>query len=309
MSPENNITADVAKHRSTDAASLVVELLTRTTFPAPGTPVNCGVSGGADSLALLVLATAAGCVTTAFHVDHGLRTGSAAEADVVRHAAVRFGARFEARSAIVDLGGDLEARARRARYDALPDGVLTGHTMDDQAETLLLNLIRGAGLHGLGAMRPSVSKPLLAIRRAETSALCAAMGLEPVVDPSNNDPGFRRNRVRHEVLPLLAEVAARDLVPILARTADVARGGADHLDELAVAIDPTDARRLAEALPALAAVAIRSWVRSVAPELHPPDAATIARVRRVAGGEAVATDVGGGWEVRRHAGRLALQRI
>jgi len=307
--PDSSIAVTTPRSLGAGGAEHVEDLLRRTAFPAPGTPVNCAVSGGADSLALVVLAVSAGCVATAIHVDHGLRTGSASEADAVRDAATRFGAQFESRTARVDPGGDLEARARRARYDALPAGVLTGHTMDDQAETVLLNMIRGTGLHGIGAMRPSARKPLLAIRRAETAALCVALGLEPLVDPSNTDPTFRRNRVRHEVLPLLSDVAERDVVPILARTAALARGATDHLDELAMGIDPTDAGGLADSPPVLAALAIRTWLRAVAPDLHPPDAATIARVRRVAAGGAVATDVGGGWEVRRHAGRLLLRQV
>ncbi|HEY2435791.1 MAG TPA: ATP-binding protein, partial [Solirubrobacteraceae bacterium] len=108
-------------------------LLPRATFPSAGTEVTCAVSGGADSLALLVLACAAGCRVTAVHVDHGLRPGSAAEADVVAAAALRFGADFRAEKAHVDAGPNLEARARRARFALLPPEVLTGHTADDQA--------------------------------------------------------------------------------------------------------------------------------------------------------------------------------
>src|SRR4051795_2102158 len=87
-------------------------LLPRCRFPAPGTAVTCAVSGGPDSLALLVLACAAGCDVTAMHVDHGLRAGSDREADVVAAAAARFGARFEARTVLVPPGPNLEARAR-----------------------------------------------------------------------------------------------------------------------------------------------------------------------------------------------------
>ena len=198
------------------------------------------MSGGADSLALLVLAVDAGCVVTAVHVDHGLRAGSAGEADVVRAAAARYGAGFRSLTAHVAPGPNLEARARRRRYDALPPGVLTGHTADDQAETVLLNLLRGAGLDGLAGMAPD-RRPIRDLRRAETRGLCRALGLAPVDDPSNDDPAFRRNRVRHEALPLLAEVAGRDLVPILARQAELARDDAAALDELARAIDVTDA--------------------------------------------------------------------
>src|SRR5205085_8899120 len=126
--------------------SLTAALLGRCVFPGAGTVVTCAVSGGADSLALLVLAVGAGCEVTAVHVDHGLREGSAAEADLVRAAAARFGAGFVAERVMVAPGANLEARARAARYGVLPADVLTGHTADDQAETVLLNLLRGAGL-------------------------------------------------------------------------------------------------------------------------------------------------------------------
>src|SRR5687768_368395 len=155
------------------------ELLRRCRFPAPGTTVTCAVSGGADSLALLVLAVAAGCQATAIHVDHGLRPGSAAEADVVAAAAERLGAAFRAERNPVEPGPNLEARARAARYAVLPPDVLTGHTADDQAETVLLNLLRGAGLPGLAGIRADERRPLLALRRRETVAVCAAAGLIP----------------------------------------------------------------------------------------------------------------------------------
>ena len=146
-------------------------------------------------------------------------------------------------------GPNLEARLRRARYDALPSGVLTGHTADDQAETVLLNLLRGAGLDGLTAMSPGPTKPLLALRRYETVTVCEALGLAVATDPTNVDPSFRRNRIRHEALPLLADIAQRDPVNVLARTADVLRHDLDLLDGLAAELDPADARQLAAAHP------------------------------------------------------------
>ena len=131
------------------------DLVARCSFPPSGAPVSLAVSGGADSLALLVLAAEAGCDATAVHVDHGLRGGSAAEADVVAEVAARHGAAFETIRVEVGDGSNLEARARRARYAALPDDVLTGHTADDQAETVLLNLMRGSGLDGLAGYDPA----------------------------------------------------------------------------------------------------------------------------------------------------------
>jgi tRNA(Ile)-lysidine synthase len=278
-------------------------LLARCTFPPSGSEVTCAVSGGADSMALLVLAVTAGCTVTAVHVDHGLRPGSHLEADVVRDASARLGAAF--RSVTVDVGDgpNLEARARAARYAALPPDVLTGHTADDQAETVLVNLLRGAGASGLAAMRPGPRRPLLGLRRADTVALCDALGMAVVDDPSNLDPRHLRNRVRHELLPLLDEMARRDLVPVLTRQADVARDEADLLDELAATLDPTDARALAAAPTALARRAVRAWLS----EEHPPDLATVERVLDVARGTALATDVGRGRRVSRHQQRLRLE--
>jgi tRNA(Ile)-lysidine synthase len=264
------------------------------------------VSGGPDSLALLVLACAAGLQVTAVHVDHGLRPGSAAEAEVVRAAAERFGAAFRSVRAPVEPGPNLEARARAARYAALPPDALTGHTADDQAETVLLNLLRGAGLDGLAGIRPGLTKPLLGIRRRDTRALCAELGLDVVEDPSNRDPRLRRNRVRHELLPLMDAIAGRDVAGLLARQAELLREDADLLESLAAGLDPTDARALAAAPPPLARRAVRRWLRW-GPEAHPPDAAAVARVLAVARGEVRATAVGGGRRVVRRAGRLILE--
>lgn len=287
---------------------MIADLLTRCQWPAGG-PVDLAVSGGADSLALLVLATAAGLEATAHHVDHGLRDGSQAEADVVAAAAERYGAGFRAHKVTVPPGANLEARARLARYGALPAGVLTGHTADDQAETVVLNLLWGAGIDGLAGMRNTAARrrPLLAIRREETHQLCAAAGLVPVADPTNDSLAFRRNAVRHRLLPLLAEIADRDPVPILVRQADLLGEDAVFLDALAAAIDPTDAAALVAAPPPLARRAIRRWLRQTAgPEHHPPSAAEVGRVMDVAAGTAVACEIGGGRRIARTAGRLRI---
>lgn len=281
---------------------LRASLLTRCTFPAAGTRVACAVSGGADSTALLALAVAAGLDVTAVHVDHGLRPGSAHEADVVRANAERLGAAFRAERVQVADGPNLEARAREARYAILPPGALTGHTADDQAETVLLNLLRGAALPGLAAMRPGPTKPLLALRRADTVELCTALALPAIDDPSNRDPRHLRNRVRHELLPLLADLARRDPVPLLTRQADLAREESDLLDALATGIDPTDAKALAAAPRPLARRAVRRWLTTD----HPPDAASVERVLAVAAGTAEAAEVTGGRRVERHRQRLTV---
>jgi hypoxanthine phosphoribosyltransferase len=299
---------------ATDDEGFVADLLTRCTFPAPGTPLACAVSGGPDSLALLVLAVAAGCDVTAFHVDHGLRAGSDAEADVVAAAATELGAGFESRTAAVKPGPNLEARARAARFAALPADVATGHTMDDQAETVLVNLLRGAGADGLAGMAPGLRHPLLAVRRHETHRLCAAAGLDPVHDESNTDPAFVRNRVRHELLPLCAEIAGRDPVPLLARQAGVLRDEVALLDLLAAETlpDPSDARRVASSPRPIARRALRNWLRGTTtgtgtdPAPHPPSLAEVDRVLDVALGHAVGTELSGGRRVRRSHGRLTV---
>ena len=294
-----NLTSDVLTGR----------LLARCRFPPAGTAVSCAVSGGPDSLALLVLAVDAGLRCTAVHVDHGLRTPAGAEVDLVAAAAARLGASFECHRVAVDPGPglSLEAEARRARYRVLPDGVLTGHTADDHAETILINLLRGAGLDGLAPMRDEdrIRRPILALRRHETRSLCAAAGLAPFEDPTNHDPRFTRNRVRHELLPLLAAIGCRDPVPILVRQARVLGDEADLLDRLAAAVDPTDTRTLPPVPDVVLRRALRRWLReSSDAERHPPSAADVDRVLEVARGRTVACELAGGRRVRRSGGRL-----
>jgi len=287
------------------------DLVERCAFPPSGTALTCAVSGGPDSLALLALAVAAGCDVTAVHVDHGLRPGSDEEAGVVAAAAVRLGAGFRAEHVVVADGPDLEARARAARRAVLPPDHATGHTADDRAETVLLAIVRGTGIDGLAALRPGPRHPIVGLRRAETAALCADLGLDPVVDPTNTDPRFSRNRVRHEALPLLTDIARRDVVPLFCRLADLAAADAGLLDALAgeAVPDATDARAVAAAPDPLARRVLRAWLRSQTDdEAHPPDLAALERVLAVARGDAVATDVGAGVRVARTAGRLRVER-
>jgi tRNA(Ile)-lysidine synthase len=283
--------------------SVVIDLLARCTFATTGTRVTCALSGGADSVALVVLAVAAGLEVEAVHVDHGLRTDSGRDAAIAEAAARQAGASFRRVDVAIADGANVEARARAARYAALPPGVLTGHTADDQAETVLLQLLRGAGIDGLSGIAPGPTRPLLALRRRETRGLCAALGIDVADDPTNADTRFRRNRVRHELLPLLDAIADRDLVPVLTRQADLLRAERVLLDELAAALDPTDARTLAAAPLALARRATRRWL---AGDGYPPDAATVERVLAVARGEASSCDLTGGRRVERSRQRLRI---
>ena len=256
-------------------------------------------------MAMLLLAHAHGLVVNAHHVDHGARPDSAHDVNVITPVAEALGIDVVVHTVSVELGPNFEARAREARYAVLPDDVMTGHTADDQAETVLINLLRGAASQGLGAMRPTYARPILALRRSETHALCEAHGVTTVTDSTNTDPRFVRNRVRAELLPLIADISHRDPVPLLTRSADLLREDNDLLDELAAAIDPTDALALASAPVPLARRAVRQWLANP----YPPDLATIERVLSVAKGEVLACDVGENREIRRSKQRLTLRNL
>jgi tRNA(Ile)-lysidine synthase len=224
------------------------------------------LSGGPDSLALTAVA-AAQRPTTALIVDHGLQDGSAAVAETARGQALALGC-VQARVLAVAVGGSggPEAAARMARYQVLgqaADGapVLLAHTLDDQAETVLLGLGRGSGARSIAGMRPSDPpwcRPLLGVRRAVTHAACAELGLRAWQDPHNSDPAYTRARLRGEVLPLLEEVLGGGVAGALARTAAALREDCDTLDELAGAelavatpdqgLDTERIRRLPEAV-------------------------------------------------------------
>jgi tRNA(Ile)-lysidine synthase len=291
--------------------ALVERLVGLDDVPAP---VMVACSGGPDSLALLALTVAVGLDPVAVHVDHGSRPGSDVDAAVVMAHAARLD--VTARTEQVDVlpGPNYEARARHARYEVLEhvraeldaSAVLVGHTADDQAETVLLNVLRGSASAGLGAMavrRDRIVRPLLQIRRSETEALCATLGLEPARDPSNDDLTLRRNWIRREVLPALAAGAGRDLVPVLARQADILRDESDYLDSLARAAWPADGARPARVLAAMPTVlarrAVRLWLGP-----PPPSFDEVERVLDVARGVARGTEVAGGRRVWRTGGHL-----
>jgi len=207
-------------------------------------PVLVAYSGGADSTALLAAARAV--APDRVHVavvDHALQNGSAERSAALVAELTDQGVPAAVHTVDVDGGGGLEAAARRARYTALraarphPDSpVLLGHTLDDQAETVLLGLGRGSGARSLAGMRtwdPPWLRPLLGLRRADTAAACRAQGLEFWDDPHNVDPRFTRVRLRHEVLPLLEDVLGGGVAEALARTAAQLRDDGEALDAVA----------------------------------------------------------------------------
>ena len=206
----------------------------------PGSRVLVGVSGGADSMALVHLLAALGeewrLTLVAAYVDHGLRPEETpAERACVQAAADRLGIGCE--TASIDVAGSaraqrisLEHAARELRYRALADigrrlgcdWLAVGHTADDQVEEVLLRLLRGAGRKGLAGMQPRsgrVIRPLLGVRKAELLAYLADKGLDFCTDSSNTDRRFLRNRIRHHLLPLLETDYDAGVRRALAKTA------------------------------------------------------------------------------------------
>ena len=238
-------------------------------------PVLVACSGGADSLALAAAvafeAPRAGVPAGAVTVDHGLQPGSDERAAATAELLEKLGlAPVEVVRVDVGPAGGPEAAARSARYAAL-EGAATahgarialGHTLDDQAETVLLGLGRGSGprsVAGMLARRGIWWRPLLGVRRTTTRAACAAQGLPVWDDPWNTDPAYTRARLRAEVLPLMDDVLGGGVAPALARTAEMLREDLDALDALAAA----ELRRLVAAdgtLPAAEPAAMPAAIR------------------------------------------------
>jgi tRNA(Ile)-lysidine synthase len=263
-------------------------------------------------------------------VDHGLQSGSDARAQETCAVLASLDGGIDARVATVTVtedGDGPEAAARRARYAALRAEsearagapVLLGHTLDDQAETVLLGLGRGSGARSLAGMRawdPPWCRPLLGVRRAITRAACAEAGLTPWEDPHNDDPRYTRVRLRHEVLPLLEDVLAGGVAEALARTADQLADDDAALDAgahevLAAAGDDDgglDAGTLADLPAAVRRRVLRAWLAAAgvrgydAAQLRSVDA-LVARWR----GQGPPS-LPGGLEVTRVRGRLTVRR-
>ncbi len=191
----------------------------------------------------------------------------------------------------------------RVRAEVCAGAILVGHTRDDQAETVLLQMLRGAGttgLAGMAATRGFIRRPLLEVRRRETHELCFRLGLTPVHDPMNDELHHRRVWLRREVIPRLERGADRDLVEVLARQAELLRDDDALLETLAAQHEPDDAASLTALPRALARRVIRGWLAAPAP----PSVATVERVLAVARGDVRAAELPGGDRVERVTGRL-----
>ena len=262
------------------AATAAVRVAVRRAVAGLTGPVAAAVSGGADSLALAAALAFERPGSLALVVDHGLQERSAEvaaraaaqcrglglDAHVLTASAAPASPQHQGAVDVHERSGP-EGAARAIRYAAL-DGavaelgilaVLLGHTLDDQAETVLLGLARGAGARALSGMadRPPYLRPLLGIDRATTRAACAEAGLTPWDDPHNDDPSYARVRVRQRVLPLLEVELGPGVAAALARTAALLRDDADALDALTP--DTDDVAELAALPAALRTRALKRW--------------------------------------------------
>ncbi len=237
---------------SLDPAVAACRLGVRRTLAAcdPGATILVACSGGADSLALLAAAVfearALGQRIVGVTVDHGLQDSSAEVAAQVVEQMRALGAdeTVSVRVTVDAPGIGPEAAARQARYEVLEQvaasseavAVLLGHTLDDQAETVLMGLSRGSGARSLQGMRRSFdrfARPLLDVTRAQTELACLADGIQWWVDPHNSDPAYLRSQVRMEVMPLLETVLGPGVAAALARTADQVQTDVAYLDAVA----------------------------------------------------------------------------
>jgi tRNA(Ile)-lysidine synthase len=261
------------------AATAAVRVAVRRAVRGLDGPVAAAVSGGADSLALAAALAFERPGSCALVVDHGLQECSAEVASRTAGQCDSLGldphiltASPSANPQHSDAGdlqkrGGPEGEARAIRYRLLDAAVaelglaavLLGHTLDDQAETVLLGLGRGAGARALAGMadRPPYLRPLLGLDRATTRAACAEAGLTPWDDPHNDDPSYARVRVRRTVLPVLEAELGPGVAAALARTARQLREDADALDALTPLTD--DVAELAALPAALRTRALKRW--------------------------------------------------
>jgi tRNA(Ile)-lysidine synthase len=266
------------------AAVAAVRVAVRRALPADGGLVLVACSGGADSLALAAAARFVGSSVGLVTVDHGLQSGS----DVRAADVAEWGRREGFSPVIVEtvsvagLPGGPEAAAREARYAALSSAasgagavsVLLGHTRDDQAETVLLALARGAGPRGLAGMparKGIFMRPLLDVSRAETREACAALKLVPWDDPHNIDPAYARSRVRGSAIPALVEALGPAVVANLARSAGQIAADNAVLESLASdafagafhGADGLDISDLSEIMPGIRARVLHLWCQQL----------------------------------------------
>jgi len=282
-------------------------------------PVVVLFSGGRDSTCLLDLAVRLGADVSALHVDYGLRSDSAGDAEHCARVCASLGIELAVqRPRRPEDAGNLQAWARDVRYGAAARlagardaDVAAGHTASDQAETVLYRLAASPGrraLLGMAARDGRLVRPLLGITRAETAADCRARGLAWREDASNASDAFARNRVRHELLPALQSVhpAAEENVR---RTAELLREEAAVLDEVVAGVldgrEEIELDRLAALPPALARLVVRRLAEGATGTVVPRAARRTGDV--LALGSDGALDLGNGARARVRAGILSFE--
>jgi tRNA(Ile)-lysidine synthase len=310
---------------------------------APGSRVLAAVSGGADSTALLhalhALVPEIDLTVACGHVEHGLHEESAAHAAFVGEMALDLGVAFgseqvDVRRRSESEGLSLEHAARLERYEALErlaerlgcEWIATGHTADDQAETVLLNVFRGTGLAGLRGIPPRrdcIVRPLLAQSRAEIVAYLTERRAAFVGDPTNDSREPLRNRVRHELMPFLDDLLGRPAGGTIARLAEAARLEEEALASAQEALwaearspQPEKAGSVSLSVEALrrlgrggAALVLRRAQREIAGEGVDLSLAQVEEVLRIAESEtAGGMQICGGCLFRREHGVLLVQR-
>jgi tRNA(Ile)-lysidine synthase len=296
------------------------QLLEHVRFPE-GKPV-VALSGGADSAALAYLLAHEDRSRRALHVDHGLAASPHLE-KAAREVADRTHTSLSVLEIEVPPGASFEGQAREMRYGALlgalgpGEVLLTGHTLDDQAETVVMNLVRGAGpagLAGIPSRTGAVARPMLQVSRSETRELTGLAGLPYYDDPSNLDPGLRRNAIRLEVIPNLAGRFNPRLVESLGRTASLLQSDEEHLAIEASSVQvvevPTGLALPIGSLNALSRPIADRAIRSCLRRLRPPYGGTsseLAEIWDVAGRRRMSAVLAGEVEVR-HDGPLLVFR-
>lgn len=276
----------------------------------PSGPVTVGLSGGADSAALALLLVQARRDVDAVHIHHGFPASdrlAAAAADIAAALEIRIATQH------VDVGvdGSIEEEARNARYrvfDGWGRPLLTAHTLDDNAETILFNLVRGTGAEGLrGVPRhrpPTTWRPLLDITRSETREIATLAGLRFFDDPMNDDPTLTRHRIRHRVLPTLRELNPQ-VESALARAGSVLDHDSALLDAMTPDVDSAVAVAVVATLPR--PLADRVLKRMLDSSGIGATAARMERMRSVARGEAVSQELADGRSVVRKKAMLFIE--
>ncbi len=293
-------------------------LAERAAVSFPGGPMAIALSGGADSAVVAWMAARAGLSFRAIHVNHGLDGSSRLEAAAAA-VATRIGCPLAVVQVILDR--DSEGEARRERYAALfserreDEWLVTGHSADDQAETVMMNLMRASGADGLSGMataRWPLARPLLQVWRSEIREIAALAGLPFVDDAANEDLRHLRNRMRSQLIPEIEGRYNPAFRQSLVQSAAVLAGDRDLLDRMAtlrVEAMPGAVRfvaaEVATAEPALAARVIRRAVASARPP-HPPSAMDVTHILGVAAGLEGRAVVSGGGSVERRGPWLVV---